>query len=52
MQAAKLSCTELDAALVKLQICGASQQLETQAGYLWAACHAEDEFVEDLNPEL
>lgn len=34
MQAAKLSCTELDAALVKLQICGASQQLETQAGYL------------------
>lgn len=47
-----VSCQELDAALMKLQLSGALHQLHHETGCVWAVGPDEDEIFEDFSPEV
>lgn len=47
-----LSCQELDAALMKLQLSGVLHQLHHKAECFWAVGGGEEELFEDFSPEV
>jgi hypothetical protein len=47
-----ISCQELDAALVKLQLSGELHQLHHEAGCVWAVGTGEEELFENFSPDV